>query len=382
MKKKLLTLLFAAVVAVAIFAVGCNTSNGGNAHTQHNYLNYVSDNNATCTTDGTETAKCTGCDKTDTRVVTNSKLNHNFIDYKPDNNATCRKDGTKTATCSRENCTVTDTVTDEGTKLNHNFLNYVSDNNATCTADGTKTAICANDGCNEEDTLPDAGSKLSHNFVDGECKTCQAPDPDCKITDAEIITALEENCIEGILETISPWVTLNKNNIVESNWYFTKDSNGNILSAENVFKYQMSETEAYYKVVKLEFNKALTKNNANFENIKNCEDCYTTSTYLNTIQSNYKSLTNAICDKLFGEANETTQRFIINIAGDTTQELGITSGFKVIEIKNNIIKETRVQIKEASTTEGYISNFNNGLHTTSYGNKQYEISGEKLIAEV
>lgn len=39
----------------------------------HSFTNYVSNNDATCTADGTETAKCDRCDVTDTRTVENSK---------------------------------------------------------------------------------------------------------------------------------------------------------------------------------------------------------------------------------------------------------------------------------------------------------------------
>ena len=44
----------------------------------HTFTSYVSDNNATCTEDGTETAKCDHCDETDTRTDTGSKLGHSF----------------------------------------------------------------------------------------------------------------------------------------------------------------------------------------------------------------------------------------------------------------------------------------------------------------
>ena len=173
----------------------------------HSFTNYISDNNATCTQDGTKTAKCDRCDETDTVEDINSKLNHSyteqivsdeylaapatctetakyyyscscgekgtetftsgnalgheFTNYVSDNNATCTKDATKTAKCDR--CSVTDTVADNGSKLGHSFTNYISDNNATCTQDGTKTAKC--DRCSVTDTVADNGSKLGHSFT-------------------------------------------------------------------------------------------------------------------------------------------------------------------------------------------------------------------------
>ena len=130
--------------------------------TEHTFTNYVSDNNATCTADGTKTATCDDCDATDTITDEGSMLEHSFTNYVSNNNATCTADGTKTATC--DNCNATDTKTDEGSMLDHSFTNYVSDNNATCTADGTETAKC--DNCNATDTKTDEGSMLDHTYGD------------------------------------------------------------------------------------------------------------------------------------------------------------------------------------------------------------------------
>ena len=55
---------------------------------------------------------------------------HSFTNYVSDGNATCTEDGTKTAKCDR--CDVTDTVADEGSALGHNFVA------GTCTVCGAK----------------------------------------------------------------------------------------------------------------------------------------------------------------------------------------------------------------------------------------------------
>ena len=128
------------------------------AVTTHNYDNYVSNNNATCTRNGTETGKCTvpNCSATHTRMAANSKLAHEFGDYVPDadNLATCTTAGTKTAQC--KHCTATNTVTDPA--KGHSFTNYIPNGNATYEKDGTKTAKC--DHCDATHTIPDPGSKL------------------------------------------------------------------------------------------------------------------------------------------------------------------------------------------------------------------------------
>ena len=87
----------------------------------HRFPDFVSDGNATCTKDGTETAVCLGCGKPSTRVETGSALGHSFTTYLYDYNAQCGKDGTETAKCDR--CSLTDTRTAAGTALEHTFEN-------------------------------------------------------------------------------------------------------------------------------------------------------------------------------------------------------------------------------------------------------------------
>lgn len=51
----------------------------GNAPAEHHsFNNYISNNDATCTQDGTETSVCDNCDVTDTRVANGSALGHNY----------------------------------------------------------------------------------------------------------------------------------------------------------------------------------------------------------------------------------------------------------------------------------------------------------------
>ena len=162
-------------LCVGIFAA-CETepSDSQTEHTQHTFINYVSDENATCTADGTKTAVCEGCDATDTITDEGSKIPHLFQNYVENNNATCQKDATKTATCEY-NCGEKDVVVLEGTRKNHEFHTYVSDNNANCKEDGTKTAYCIY-YCGEKDTVTDEGSKGEHNYQnyqsnnDASCK--------------------------------------------------------------------------------------------------------------------------------------------------------------------------------------------------------------------
>ena len=163
----------------------------------HSYGEYTSDNNDSCTSDGTKSRKCIWCQEPDPVSVpdpgsklehelgkfytvtaptcqqegleradckncsyyeTNilKKVDHSYGEYISNNNASCTSDGTKTAKCIW--CGLPDTVPDTGTMKEHSFTNYVSDGNATYDHDGTKTAKC--DHCDATDTVTDPGSRL------------------------------------------------------------------------------------------------------------------------------------------------------------------------------------------------------------------------------
>ena len=148
----------------------------------HSFTNYIHDGNATCTDTGTETAKCDGCDETDTRVAETGELGHSFTNYVSDDNATCTKNGTETAKCDR--CGEKDTRTVENSMLDHDFAP------ATC----TKLSTCKNCGLEQ-------GELLEH--VLGDWRVTKDP-----TSNAE---GLKErkclNCDYAITETI-PYDTL------------------------------------------------------------------------------------------------------------------------------------------------------------------------------
>ena len=73
---------------------------------------------ATCTETGlTEGSHCSVCNKILVAQKTVSALNHSFTNYISNDDATCTEDGTKTAKCDR--CDVTDTQSDEGSAKGH-----------------------------------------------------------------------------------------------------------------------------------------------------------------------------------------------------------------------------------------------------------------------
>ncbi len=126
-------------------------------NTENGYI-YAVTTKPTCTVDGVGTYTHTETGLTFNVAI--DMLDHSFTNYVSDGNATCTEDGTKTAKCDR--CDATDTIADKGSALDHSFTNYVSDGNATCTEDGTKTAKC--DRCDATDTIADEGSALDHDW--------------------------------------------------------------------------------------------------------------------------------------------------------------------------------------------------------------------------
>ena len=118
---------------------------------------------ATCTTEGVRTYTCTK-DPAHTKTEPIPALNHLFGAYTFNNDATCTQDGTETAKCER--CNETDTRTRAGTKLGHLFETYVYNNDATTKADGTETAHCAHPGCTVTDTRTVKGTKLTEHTAE------------------------------------------------------------------------------------------------------------------------------------------------------------------------------------------------------------------------
>ena len=73
-----------------------------------------------------------------TRIVENSTVPHRFVLYVANNDATCETDGAETAQCDY-NCGETSTRSVIGSATGHSYTKYESNNNVTCTQDGTKT---------------------------------------------------------------------------------------------------------------------------------------------------------------------------------------------------------------------------------------------------
>ena len=116
--------------------VECNLCGEMREPVAHVFTKYVFNNDSTCTADGTETAVCNNCDKTDTRVKFNSKTGHT---YSP---ATCLAP----MTCS---CGAT-----LGISAPHTFGEWSVVTEPTDITEGLKEHTCTLCGHVETDTIP------------------------------------------------------------------------------------------------------------------------------------------------------------------------------------------------------------------------------------
>lgn len=106
----------------------------------------------TCTEKGEKTYTCTASGCGQTKVESIPAIGHSYTNYISDNNATCTKDGTKTAQCDN-GCGIPSTVVDAGSKADGA---HTPDGNTDC----TKATCCTVCG----DTIKPAGQ---HTWDEG-----------------------------------------------------------------------------------------------------------------------------------------------------------------------------------------------------------------------
>ncbi len=153
----------------------------------HSFTNYKYNNDATCTADGTETAKCDRCGAADTREKAGTILKHKAVKIEA-KDATCTGDGNieywRCETCGRyfSDEALTQQITEEATVIEakgHGETELKNEKEATCTAEGyTGDRVCRD--CGEVLQKGQTVAKLAHSYKDGTCTVCGASDPDYK----------------------------------------------------------------------------------------------------------------------------------------------------------------------------------------------------------
>ena len=126
---------------------------------------YSPNNDGTCQRNGTMSAVCSECKAAKKTVeMPNSKQDHKIVNWISDENATCTKDGTKHGSCAF-GCGYEEVdVPDKGSKLGHWFRDYEEEKAADCLNDRVRTAKCERKDCTETDTITDEGSALGHSW--------------------------------------------------------------------------------------------------------------------------------------------------------------------------------------------------------------------------
>ncbi len=124
---------------------------------QHSFTNYVNNDDATCTTNGTKTATCDKCNATDTVEIPNSLLGHSYNQITV--NPTCTEDGYDKLVCTI--CGNEEIV--DGTnvdKLGHSYIaNEIA--SANCISNGIVEYTC--EACNDKYFEYTDINKDSHN---------------------------------------------------------------------------------------------------------------------------------------------------------------------------------------------------------------------------
>lgn len=130
--------------------VVCNLCDAEREAVAHVFENYTFNNNATCTKNGTETAKCENCDITNTREKANSMLPHSW------KNATC----TEPKTCK-------DCGAKEGSVIDHKYGDWKVVKEPTDVEEGLREKVCSACGHKIQETLPMVDSKMSPLAIAG-----------------------------------------------------------------------------------------------------------------------------------------------------------------------------------------------------------------------
>lgn len=179
----------------------------------------------------------------DVRKIINLAKTHSFSEYVSDNNATCTADGTKTAYCDY-GCGTKSTVTDSGSALGHAYTNTVK--NATCTAEGLKTFTCSHCGDTYTQTIP----KIAHSEV-----TLAAKSATCTQTG---LTEGKKCSVCGTVTVAQKTVAKKEHNCKNVTTKATLSKNGKIESKCTDCGYVKSTSTIYYpKTVKLSATKYL-----------------------------------------------------------------------------------------------------------------------------
>lgn len=170
-------------------------THGDACYSGHVFENYTSNNDATCTANGTETATCKYCTATDTREIADTKLPHSFTKW--------AQVGTSKHVKVCAVCGKTQATSEEAHQLDGE---WTIGKEATCTEAGWKTGKCIC-GAPMRETIP----ALGHDYVNGICANCGEEDPNYDFTCKEHVWIAKS----GVGITTAPTCTSNGVDYIE-----------------------------------------------------------------------------------------------------------------------------------------------------------------------
>lgn len=127
----------------------------------HSFTNYVSDGNATCTEDGTKTAKCDHCDATDTIPDAGSALGHVMGSWETTVPVTCTENGEEERNCSR--CDHSESRVVEA--VGHRWDKGVVTREPTEDTEGERLYTCTACGATRTESIPVIGHEHRYEAV-------------------------------------------------------------------------------------------------------------------------------------------------------------------------------------------------------------------------
>ena len=217
--------------------------------------------------------------------------------------------------------------------------------------------------------------------ANGKSATCSVT-VNAPLTNAQVLQFLNDNVL---LEAAKAWADnwgletsdITKDNIKNAIWYVTKNGK-NITGANLLFTYDRgSYAINFYKIY---FTIPLTFQNIKENKVGNLTFTEIYSKAINPfIQEQHTALTNAICNKLFGE-NQNATRYIIDNGHDSLDtKLGDAVEFCVIEITETKIIQQGIRIADANEDSLLIDNLNNQSKFYILNDeKSAVITGDKL----
>ena len=163
----------------------------------HSFGQYVSNSDATCTKDGTKTAKCLRCDAKSTLADTNSALGHQWSEWRVTVEPTTEAEGEQTRTCVH--CNATDRQSIDQLPPAHVHAYKKKRVAATCTEDGYNLFTCECGDSYREETTKATGHTWSEWTVTKEptmestgekSRVCEA----CDVVETALVEMLQ---VEG-----------------------------------------------------------------------------------------------------------------------------------------------------------------------------------------